>query len=157
MSPNEVSELASVAEALNTESNEVNTIIANLNAKVAALNIGIEEWLYPEEDHIQIGWAKVDDKWQLSTRYCEKIRLVTEPDPSGIGQTNEHFEPEPGTEYTVASLLQASREVRLRALGHIQALIEKLHNAAKASVEKIREAKALAAEFAKLIDIPIRL
>ena len=157
MSPNEVSELASVAEALNAESNEVNTIIANLNTKLSALNIGIEGWAYPEEDHIQIGWAKVDDKWQLATRYCEKIRLVTEPDHSGIGQTKEHFEPEPGTEYTLAPLLQASREVRLRALGYMPTLIEELREEAKASVEKIREAKALAAEFAKLIDIPIRL
>jgi hypothetical protein len=58
MSPNKIEELKPVAEALNAESNEINQIIAALNAKLGALNVGLKEWLDPDEDHMQIGYAK---------------------------------------------------------------------------------------------------
>ena len=46
MSPNEFQELEPIAAALNAESNEINSIIAALNAKLAAfLNVGLEVWL----------------------------------------------------------------------------------------------------------------
>jgi hypothetical protein len=132
-------ELASLAENLNSESNEINDIIAAWNAKLAARNLGLEEWLYPDEDHVQTGYAKVQDKWQLAARHCAEIRWVL--NYNARDKEDGHCEPVPGTKFTVTPLLEASRELRIRAVGHIPDLIDNLKDEAEARLRSIREAK----------------
>jgi len=67
MPPNQPQELEPVAEAPNLESNQLNSTIAALNVKLGVRNVGIEVWLFPDEDHVQIGYAKADETWQLAT------------------------------------------------------------------------------------------
>jgi hypothetical protein len=140
MSPNELQGLQPIAEALNTESNQINSTIAALNAKLAALNVGIEVWLGLDEDHIQIGYAKVDDAWQLATRYCEDIKWV--PDLR-FDDNNGDWESVPGTAYEVTPLLQASRELRIRGLDCMPAIIRVLKSHAEDSLKTIRAAKEM--------------
>jgi hypothetical protein len=148
MSPNEIKELKPVAEALNAESNEINQIIKALNAKLATLNVGLEEWLYPDEDHIQIGYAKTEDKWQLSTRSCAEVRWVLNYD--AVDENDGYLEPARGTKFSVAiPLLQAPRELRIRALDldYIPVLIGNLKYKAEQSLKSIRRARKLASEL----------
>ena len=113
MPPNELQELETISRTLNAESNELNTIISAFNAKLARLNVGLEAWLSPDEDHNQIGYAKVNDQWQLAVRYCEEIDWVVNPHWS----EDAGYEPKPGTRYDVTPLLQASRELACPGAG----------------------------------------
>jgi hypothetical protein len=142
MSPNELQELQTVAEALNAESSEINTTIAALNAKLAAMTIGQVVWLSPDEDHYQIGFAKVEEKWQLAVRWCKEIKWVPDDDRDyNYGE----YETVPGTGYNVTPLLQASRELRIRALRYMPSLIDNLKYETKKSLDAARAAKKLAA------------
>ena len=141
MSPNELQELETISRTLNAESNELNTIISAFNAKLATLNVGLEEWLSPDEDHNQIGYAKVNDQWQLAVRYCEEIDWVLKPHWS----EDAGYEPKPGTRYDVTPLLQASRELRVRALEYMDALIGNLTQNARGRLKSIKSAKKLVA------------
>jgi hypothetical protein len=137
----EMQELASVADKLNQESNEINTTIGALNAKLAALNLGLEEWLEPDEDHWQLGYGKVQDQWQLAVRYCAEIRIQI-----SLYGGREYLEPVPGTELTVTPLLQATRELRIRALRYWPDLKSYLKDAAEARLKTIRDAKQKATQ-----------
>ena len=140
---NELKELESVARALNEESDEINTTITTLNAKLAALTIGLEVWLGLDEDHYQIGYANVDEEWQIATGYCEEFRWVEEPGwPEG-----SHYEPVQATDFTLTPLLQEARELRIRGLRHIKALYRELCREAERGLGAIREAKKLAEEL----------
>ena len=143
MSPNELQELEPIAEALNAESNEINSILATLNAKLAALNVGLEVWLPPDEDHIQIGYAKAEESWQLATKWYEDIRWV----PNLRFDDSGDWEPVPGTNYEVSSLLQESRELRIRALDYMPSVIWELKKRAEESLQSIHAAKEMAANL----------
>lgn len=143
MAPNELQELQPIAEKLNEKSNQVNTIIAGLNAKLAALNVGLEVWLDPDDDHYAIGFAKVDEKWQLATRYAEEMKWVE--DSSYVAEG--FWSPERGTTCSVTPLLQASRELRIRALDYAKYIVHELKTKAKEGIASIEAAEKLVAEL----------
>lgn len=146
MSPNELPELASIAETLNQESNEINSTIASLNKELAALNLGIEVWCGPwDEDPIQIGFAKVEDgktsSWELATRTC--VPIIKKSD---FGY--EEWEAKPGSAGEAQPLIRASRNVRIDGLQVVSQIISALKAAALGKVDAIRNAKKIAADLA---------
>jgi hypothetical protein len=146
MAPNELDELTPIAEKLNEQSNEINTTIAAFNAKLEALNVGLEEWLDPDEDHFQVGYAKVGDRWQLAARRCPNIKWIRTI--NSYGRNDGYYEAVPGAGLPRAlPLLQAPRELRIRALGYMPAMIRQLKQRAEGSLDAIRAAKKLAAEL----------
>lgn len=141
MSPDQLEKLESVAKTLNSEPNDLNALIGALNAKLAKFNVGSEVWLSLDEDHYQIGYAKVDDKWQLATRWCEEIRWVNDDRYAEGG----YFAPS-SSNYKITPLSQASRELRIRALDHMDA-IGNLTHSAQARRKSIQDVKKLVAEL----------
>jgi hypothetical protein len=109
----ELQELELIVRTLNEESDGMNAIISARNASLASLNIGLEVWLAPDVDQYQIGFAKVDDKWQLAARCRE----------------------------AVVPLLQAPRELRIRSLDHWLNLVREMKQQAEARIKTIQEAK----------------
>jgi hypothetical protein len=143
MSPNELQQLQPIAEALNAESNDINNTIAALNAKLSALNIGIEVWLGPWKDNpIQIGFGKYQESsWQLLTRECGEVRY--ERDNWG----NESWVAVPERLGIDQPLLQASRIIRIEALRLLPEIIDDLKVKAERSLETIRAAKRITEEL----------
>jgi hypothetical protein len=144
MAPNELSDLSPLAENLNAKSNEVNETLALVNHKLAKLNIGIEVWLGPWEEHRephQIGYAKVGDTWQLATRTCDAVE-----------QENPRFDYNdwvavPGSYEPPKPVLQASRDVRIYTLAMLPTIVDKLKEQIAENLNTIERAKKIAAEL----------
>jgi hypothetical protein len=158
MSPNELSELASIAETLNQESNEINETIASFNKELAALNLGIEVWCGPwDEDPCQlgvvdgknaapyqIGFARfVDGKnavWELAFRSCIPIEFTNE-----CG--DKDWKAKPWSMGSADSLLRAPRNVRIEGLTVVSQIISSLKASAQDKINAIRDAKKIAANW----------
>jgi hypothetical protein len=144
MSPNELSQLAPLAEQLNAKSNEINETLKLVNDKLSALNVGVEVWLGPwKEDapgYFQIGFAKVSDSWQLATRTCD-----AEEDQSRLGY--EEWIAVPGTCGFAKPILQASRDVRIDTLSVLPRLLAEIKAEISATLQTIEAGKKIAAEL----------
>ena len=155
-------ELTPVTETLNAKSNEVNQIIADLNAKLAKLNIGLSattgaihfgNWndaLTPigmdvvsrSRDLFALGYAKINEQWQLGiASYTE-----TQAYENGVPQKDSEGddETEIGGDLEWTPLLQATRSLRIAALSHVEQLINEIHRLAKSEIETINKARELA-------------
>ena len=155
MSPNELSELAPLAENLNAKSNDINETLKLVNKKLSALNLGIEAWVVsmdrdpddePDSDEscpaIQIGFAKVEDVWQLATRNCEAIVKVDER------YGYKSWVAVPGTcDLDRTPILQASRDARIEALTVLPELIADIKSKLEAKLKAIDAGKKIAAEL----------
>jgi hypothetical protein len=144
MTPNELGQLTPLAETLNRKSDEINQTLTTVNAKLAELNIGVEVWLGPWEgdrDPYQIGFAKIGDAWQLSTRSCE----AEESHDSYTGEKG--WRAVPGSYGPAKAVLQASRNVRIATLELLPTLINELKEQIERKVKAIEEAKQIAAEL----------
>jgi hypothetical protein len=144
MSPNELSELAPLAENLNAKSNEVNETLQLVNKKLSAMNAGVAVWIGPwEEDSdnsYQIGYVKVDDIWQLATRTCDGVQ-----GQDGMGYPS--WDAVPGTFGPAKPLLQASRDVRIEALAVLSQLLAEIKSEITAKLALIEQGKKIAAEL----------
>ena len=154
-------ELTPVIKTLNTKSNEVNQIIADLNAKLAKLNIGISEttgmihasnWRieYNEDnglpirrtrDVFELGYGKVNEQWELAIAQNEETQEYVNgvPEKDNFGDD----EAECGERHW-SSLLQASRALRIAALSRVEQLITNIQLLAQAEIESIDDARKLA-------------
>jgi hypothetical protein len=153
-------ELTPVTEALNTKSNEVNQIIADLNAKLSKLKIGISattvaiavgNWhdaintsadvVSRSRELSMLGYNKINEQWQLGIASCWETQAyengVPQKDNYGDGETEAG-----NLEWT--PLLQASRSLRIAALSHVEQLITEMHRLAKSEIETIDQARKLA-------------
>jgi hypothetical protein len=148
-------ELAPTIETLNQRSNEVNEIIADLNAKLAKLHIGIsvadsgpflEEtaWDVSRQDNdgepieltrtaYFLGYGKYGDVWELV--------LVTREDTKNSFATDDVVE---CGEPNLTPLLQAPRYLRIEALSKVEELLSVLKRIADDQIETITKGRELA-------------
>ena len=140
---NELAELQPLAEKLNQKSNEINETIASFNAKLAAMNVGIEVW--PECYHknrgdYEIGYAKVEDgktsSWMLAMRTC-----TAQKDENGFWVAEE------GSEGYPESVLSASRTIRLETIAALPEILRWLKDETELSLKTIERAKQIVADL----------
>jgi hypothetical protein len=144
MSPNELSQLAPLAEKLNTKSNQINEALQIVNKKLSAMNVGVEVWIGPWEedsaDFHQIGYAKVGETWELAMRTCDASRGKDDFGyPAWLAVPSTFGPPK--------ALLQASRDIRIESLAVLSKLIEEIKLEIEAKLALIEEGKKVAAEL----------
>jgi hypothetical protein len=150
--------LSDVAARLNAKSDTVNQLIEQFQDKLRALNVGLEAWVLlksepgsvvvpvpgprlttrqpapatPVTMEIAVGHARGDEGWGLFVR-----RIAYKPQ-HGI------FPPATGEVVSVAKwikLVDASRAIRVEALGAFPKLLEALKIAAESAVQTIENAQ----------------
>ena len=138
---NYYSQLSTVAADLNAVSDELGKSIAEIDAALKKLNLGITTWVTirgdggnPYDDSFRsrdIGYAKVSNKWGISLRTIDG--QLSDPDRS---ETEEWL------------FNDAPRSLRLEAIDKIPELLEKLSKDAVRTTKDIRarldEAQAVA-------------
>lgn len=143
-------DLANISQQLNAKSNHVNQILQEFEAKLSEMNLGVEVWL--EDDPISEAPSNFYDQDR-----DKEIRRKTDT-VLGFGKYGDRFLLlVKGVEYDYAGrdvygdkwqklddgkrkpLLQAPREIRIKAMEKVEALIEAMQNEGKrliASIEK---------------------
>ncbi|HTR24274.1 MAG TPA: hypothetical protein VMI10_09830 [Terriglobales bacterium] len=149
----ELAELSSLAQQLNTKSNNLNGYIEALNQQLAAMNIGLEFYMkHPPlftsgkrlddrtspptkyEENTYLGWDKLGEKWELTVK-----EVTTEYQWNDDSREVEAVDSE---EYT--PLLKASRELRLKAVDHFDDLLETLKMHVKDKLRQLNNAEQVA-------------
>jgi hypothetical protein len=125
-----LAELASLAQTLNSETDDLNDIIQTINGKLRAFNFGIQVWCKGPAT-VDFGFARLGDpsEWQLAAR-----SVVTD---FGDGRK----------EYSYAPLLKRSRDERVEGLELVPDILRELKKDAAQKVSTIRRAKVLAASL----------
>jgi hypothetical protein len=154
-----LSDLKESGKQLNQASDSINSTISSIEQQIVEANVGLECWLpdRPLEtsesksvlwnahgDFGQtwtqtiLGFAKVGQTWRIAIR---DITFVAEV----VAESDEGDETgEPQASYGPPSALwQASRQLRIRALEEMPALIKNLGDAAKKAIKSIEDAKLL--------------
>lgn len=153
-----LSELSSLSKTLNEESNRVNALLLDIEKKLIEMNLGVEAWATIKEQpytegepgcddythwsaDTQIGFSDWHGEWKLTVRtvHFEEIQ-----DNYGSKEWRER------NEGRRQPLLQASRDIRLKAMASLEALFDELVAEAKrvlSGIEKGKQAyKKLASE-----------
>jgi hypothetical protein len=153
--------LKTQADRLNAASNEINALIENIEAQIAATNVGVDCWIeidrgnrlepYHEQDphHLrtirypvtELGWMKLGNHWRLVVRelvdeYRENVDLP--------GEFDEYVDTLSATQ--AIALLSTARSVRIAALRQLPNFIDRLAKAAAQATDTIEEAKKLIAD-----------
>ncbi len=152
--------LSDVAARLNAKSDTVTQLIEQFQDKLRALNVGLEAWVLlksepgsvvvpgpgprlttprqpapatPVTMEVSVGHARGDEGWGLFVR-----RIAYKPQPSNV------FLPANAEVVSVAKwikLVDASRAIRVEALGAFPKLLEALKIAAESAVQTIENAQ----------------
>ncbi len=148
--------LSDVAARLNAESDTVNQLIEQFQDKLRALNVGLDAWVLLDTEpgstvvpsprvtsrpaapttvtiQISVGYARGDDGWGL---YAKRIAYKPQT-PSLVSLVPA----EVVTVYKWIKLVDASRAIRVEALGAFPKLLEALKTAAESAVQTIENAK----------------
>ena len=133
------SELNKSVSELNAGTETVNSVLASVETQLTKMNLGFEVWVPDSLSSIQIteyryqdtelGFAKNGTDWSLAVRVREG-----ESDPRA-GDFDWYPLPIPGS----TRLLDASRQVRIKALQHIPELLEALKSKADEAAGTIKE------------------
>jgi hypothetical protein len=128
----QLSQLSSVAADLNRESDSINDLLSQYEAKIRAMNVGLEVSVPLGAPHtVLLQWKKLDVYG---------------------GKDEKGYRTYTGTEWGLAitvglnsytAVLERSREERIAALESIPGLVTKLTQAAQDRVDVIRKAKDL--------------
>jgi hypothetical protein len=154
--------LSKTANSLNLASDRLNEALEQLNAALKKLNLGISSWVSfstwedgGASEVEQIGYDKIKGKWGIGLR--KVYEDLNSSDPS-TGQ--------PFLEETEWHFSEAPREMRLRAIDHLNLMIDKLDVDAEKATQSIglktAEAEAFAAAISSIVDerpsrkLPIR-
>jgi hypothetical protein len=152
-------ELSKLAAEFNAESEGLNTQISIVNNALSNMNIGIELWLegkYPEAgeyqtwhedcqrpkdvvrwyDVEQLGYAKIEDKWQLAVRFATSEEMVHLLLGNAVHRLVDVGKPRP--------LLKTSRAVRINSLALVPDLTDKLKATLERSIATLRKARGAA-------------
>ncbi len=152
--------LSDVAARLNAQSDTVNLLIEQFQDKLRVQNVGLEAWVLlqtepgsvavpllgsrltttrqltqamPVTIEISVGHARGDDGWGLYVK-----RIAYKPQAPNVF-------PRASAEVVSVSkwikLVDASRAIRVEALGAFPKLLEELKTAAESAVQKIENAK----------------
>jgi len=144
---NTLSELSELSKELNERSDTLNDLIAGLNNQLASFNPGLEFWLdHPLLDSgircagrrvlVYLGYAKVDEHWQLALRQDEldyewdRDEPVEDPVPMRLERPT--------------SLLKSSRDIRLLAVEKFDDLLHGLKQTVKVKLDAIKRAETFA-------------
>ena len=145
MTPIDFSNLEKYSKTINEGSDRVSQSLLEVQDKLDSLNLGVEVWLdwapdeYVNERPAEEGWSEitllgygkeVDGKWSLLLRES-RIRGTSEADWKEDVQ-NTTF------------LLNASRNLRIKALDLIPKLIRRIESEAKDLVDTVSKAKTSA-------------
>jgi hypothetical protein len=123
--------LSHVASSLNFASDELTKAVVTLDEALKKLNIGLTVWVDYESvrdepatgfDAYQIGYAKVNGKWGISLQHVWGDYRTTKYGNEGPWLFND-----------------APRDLRLKSVDKIPALIEALSNEASQATHKIQE------------------
>ena len=158
--PSEFAALSDVAKRLNATSDTVNQLIEQYENKLRGLNVGLEAWVLLKSEpgsvvvpaprprlttprpraqatsvtmEVSVGHARGDEGWGLFVR-----RIAYKPRPSGV------FPSANAEVVSVAKwikLVDASRAIRVEALGAFPKLLEALKTAAESAVQTIENAQ----------------
>jgi hypothetical protein len=156
----EFAALSDVAARLNAKSDTVTQLIEQFQDKLRALNVGLEAWVLlksepgsvvvpvpgprlttprqpapatPVTMEVSVGHARGDEGWGLFVR-----RIAYKPQPAGV------FSSANTEVVSVAKwikLVDASRAIRVEALGAFPKLLEALKIAAESAVQTIENAQ----------------
>lgn len=139
--------LKNVARTLNEQTDAVNSIIESANKQLAAMNVGVTLWLSQysspvlldasgdsgQETGWQLGYAKIDDAWQIAVRRVTTTQKFFEGDERApYTDVNVHQAP--------IALMKASRIIRIEACGHLARLLENLALEVERLLKGIHEA-----------------
>jgi prefoldin subunit 5 len=121
-------QLSAASVQLNTVSDELGKLIAELEAALKNLNLGIEVWVQIDltnseggaYSRIDLGYAKHGAKWGITFRFF-----------SGHGEVP--------ISYTEKPFNEAPRDLRVRAIERIPDLLEKLSSAAEATTTEVKD------------------
>ena len=147
-----VNELSELAAELNQESDSLNeTVIASTNAKLAKLGLGVEAWVgnveegdpyfrdddenerWPLHTETWLGYYRFDRGWELA------IKMLVRQ------QTGDFNNPEVTvTASTPLPLLNAPRDVRVKATELIPQLLDAIRDNAQELLKSIKKAKQAA-------------
>ena len=152
--------LSDVAARLNAQSDTITQLIEQFQDKLRALNVGLEAWVLLKSEpgsvvvpaprprlttprqraqatsvtmEVSVGHARGDEGWGLFVR-----RIAYRPRPSGV------FPPANAEIASVSKwikLVDASRAIRVEALGAFPKLLEALKTAAESAVQTIENAQ----------------
>jgi hypothetical protein len=153
-----VNDLAGLSRQLNQSSDKINSIIADLNAKLAALNLGVEAFCrrpfesgdfeklestqagtFPRQASVSyLGFCKLDDKWQMAVKYATLVERYD----ADVGELcPEAMDPE------YAPLTSATRETRTAALSFVPQLLDEIKMKAESVLRSIEKAEQTAAKL----------
>lgn len=140
-------ELEILSDKLNTQTEELNSVIADLDKRLGAMRLGVTVWLV--DDFInrtpvanqpnnifvwEIGYAKVKEEWCIAARHS-----------SGFwSEEFQHWDLNPVTE--AVPLLKAPRIVRVEAAALLDKLINELKDRVTGYVASLENAKHLVAK-----------
>ncbi|SRR5258708_5022357 len=135
-------QLSLVASDLNEVSDQLGKSVAELDAALKKLNLGISAWVSMRSDEYedgtyvidQIGYAKVEGKWGITLRTMNGH--VNWPDQEQVDTWLFNDSP---------------RSLRLSAIAHIPALLEALSKEATENTQKIKARLAEAQEVATAV------
>jgi hypothetical protein len=156
----QLSELSAAATLLNKKSEQINARIRELSEQLDAMDIGIEVWLEtylhtgdyftPERDEDsdgpvngetiryylaeQLGFAKVEDKWQLAVRTATIEDFC---DPTDGSESTRLIDPN-----NVRPLLKAARNLRIASVGLLDALTDEILRRMKAAIAPMAKAQS---------------
>lgn len=141
-----LSELSQLSKTLNEQSNQVNELLQNVERKLVEMNLGVEGWVvigsdrYTETDlhensiywcaESQIGFSQWHDQWKLMFK---RVHFERSFDIHGREDWVQR------SEDSLRPLLQASRALRLEAMGHLEELFDALADEAKRVLQGIEK------------------
>lgn len=145
-----LSSLTSVAQKLNRRSDELNSMIAALDARLRETAVGVSAWtdiLLDEKERVTrdddgnrvrtrrgwfLGYTKIDDAWTIAVMRSK-------------GEVDNHCQVDEWDQDEPIALLKAPRHVRVESARYLGVLIDVIAERAQSFIEGIDEAKALAA------------
>ena len=146
---NHLSQLSSLAQALNQETDSYTKSLIELQKRLNKFNLGIEVWVGLLESgqagtpnqgtysQTLLGYAKVDKGWGLAIKEKRIERVFVDGD-SSCPYENDY------DEGPAKLLLECSRELRILAAGRMERLLEALITAANDVIPTLRKARELA-------------
>jgi hypothetical protein len=145
---NHLSQLSSLAQVLNQETDSYTKSLTELEKKINALNLGIETWVLLIESgesgnsnrgiyrQTLLGYAKTDEGWGFAVQERRVERGFFEND-SSCPYENEY------DEGPAKLLLKSSRDLRIRAARKIEDLLQGLIAKANDVIPTLKKAKEL--------------
>jgi hypothetical protein len=145
----DLKKLSVVSNKLNRESDKLNETIASVNQELAKLSIGVEAWVgsilkgdpwyreadddqrYPLHDETWLGYYRFERGWELAVKTVTRQRVDVDEEETVEVQD-------------VLPLLNASRDIRVKAMDLIPQLLETIKFNAERLLGSIERAKKTA-------------